>query len=137
MRTAFQRAFHRAAAQSPLHWPCTVYETATGEDGRALVDASGTFVYRAVEETLGFLDVQAEDQFTTIDAPYQGDTALGVLTRRVLDLDNLVLMGGTLYGVLAVKGGDSAGVAIKVQAKAVDDPASVTLLGWADENPSL
>lgn len=130
MRDQFLTAFKRAARQSPLHSEVIIYEVAT-EGGAALVDAGGRFIYRELARAYGFLDLEAEAEFTVPESPYAGAVAITV-QHSPIDLRHLIKLGETLYAVEAVKGGDGVGLAVKVAARAMTDAADYRLLGPND-----
>jgi hypothetical protein len=121
MKAQFLAAFKRAARQSPLHSEVIIYEVAT-EGGVALVDSGGRFVYREQTRANGFVDLEAEAEFTVPESPYAGAVAITVQHAGTLDQRHMLKMGGILYAVEAVRGGDSVGLAVKVTARAVPDP---------------
>lgn len=121
MKAQFLAAFKRAARQSPIHSEVIVYEVAT-EGGVALVDSAGRFIYREQTRAYGFVDLEAEAEFTVPESPYAGAVAITVQHAGTLDQRHMLKMGGILYAVEAVRGGDSVGLAVKVTARAVPDP---------------
>jgi len=129
MRDQFLAAFKRAARVSPLHSEVIIYQTATDGTGAALVDAGGRFIYREHATTYGYLDLEAEAEFTVPESPYAGAVSISVQYPGPIDLRHLIRLGGTLYAVEAVKGGDSVGLSVKVAARAMTDAADYTLLG--------
>ena len=56
------------------------------------------------------------------ESPYAGAVAITVQHAGTLDQRHMLKMGGILYAVEAVRGGDSVGLAVKVTARAVPDP---------------
>lgn len=131
MKEQFLAAFKRAARRSPIHTEVIIYEVAI-KDGKAVVDSEGNFVYLERCTTFGYIDLEAEDQFTVPECPYVGAVAITVLHADALDLRHMLKMGETVYAIEAVRGGDAVGLAVKVTARAVAEPLKLrqTLAGF-------
>lgn len=108
----------RAALHNPAWKQVSVYTMAVDETGRAITDASGTFLVDLSELTYGLRDFTSEENFTLSD-PYDGDAILIIITVNTPDPDAVILYDGIFYSVVEVRGTDAMGGTVKYRVRAV------------------
>ena len=110
----------RAARFNPAWKPARIFKVATDEDGEALSDASGTFIYDQTEETFGRLSYEQETRVWVQETPWQGHALLCVITATPPDPTCMIDLAGTFYQLVQVASGDATGATVKYQATALE-----------------
>ena len=70
----------RAARFNPAWTPARIFKVATDENGEALSDASGTFIYDQTEETFGRLSFEQEGRVWVEETPWLGHAIICLIT---------------------------------------------------------
>lgn len=122
----YMTTLKRAARFNPAWKPASVYAWAVDETGAAILDAAGEYQFDLFEQTYALRDFTSNEDFT-LNAPYDGDATLIVISDAQPDDRAVIMYDGIFYSVNEVLGTDALQGTIKYRVKAVPNDQPIPI----------